>query len=159
MPGQRTRLVGRFGERHPQRHPAIHQPRDKRAHQPRLIPPQMCAARDVEDEAIGRVHRDRRRVAVTILRNRVQQPGIGLWVMRHRLHLRHAGAGIGEHHARRETEAQRNLIDRHDAHGPGLLFGEDARAPVSLARFAGMVTQPSIGAQQRQEQGAIAPVR
>jgi enoyl-[acyl-carrier protein] reductase I len=65
-----------------------------------------------------------------------------------------AGAGIGEHHAGRKAQAQRDLIHRHDAHGPALLFGEEA-----WARFAGMVTQPSIGAQQRQEQGAIAPVR
>ena len=127
MPGERAGLVWRFRERELERKALISKPCSQITHQPGLSRPDMRAAADVKDQAIGRIQRNHGRIAITIIRNVCQQARVGGWIERRCHQIRHARPRIRQWHAGANAKRQRGFIHRHDPHRPALLFDKSQR--------------------------------
>ena len=112
----------------------------------------MRRARNVEDQPVGGVERDERRVARAALRQPVEPGGIGDGIVRHDGKVADLCAGIGERHAGGEPQRRGVRIDARETERPALLFGKDDRG-VRRRRGA---AQP-FGREPREEERQIAP--
>ena len=69
-----------------------------------LAAEQMGAAGDVEDQPVGRIQRDHRRVADAAVGQPLEPGPVGRLVALDRLQLRHPRPGVGQRHARLQPE-------------------------------------------------------
>ncbi len=100
---RRTRLQGHGG-----------QPLDQVAAERRFAAEQMRTTGDVEEEPVGRVEANQRRIAVAPVGDRCKQSGVGIGIGIGRRQRRIHGARIGQRQARQETQARGGIVHRGD---------------------------------------------
>ena len=87
----------------------------------------MRAAADVEQQTIGRVAGDQRRVTQAPVGNEFEQGGIGFGIFGNRLDAGMHGAGLRQRQARLETKPLGCLIDSREDFDIAALAGDDKR--------------------------------
>ena len=117
--------VGGVGKSGPDMHPQPPEPGDQIVAQRFLAAEQMRAAADVEDQAIGAVDRDHRRIAVAAIGDALKPGGIGLPVNIDGDDVGLARAGIGEGQPRRHADRHRRPADRDQPHRTLDLFDQN----------------------------------
>ncbi len=101
--------------------------------QPLLAAEEMRAAADVEQDAVGRIDRDERRVALAPVGDGVEQARVGRLVLRHGGERGMHGAGLRQRHAGDEAALLRGGIDR-DQEVEVAALAEDSERRRSLTR-------------------------
>ena len=80
--------------------------------QPRLAAEQMGAAGDVEDQPVGRIERDHRRVADAAVGDPFEPGLVGRLVAVEHDQLGHSRPRIGQGHSRLQPQSSRRLVNR-----------------------------------------------
>src|SRR5262245_48544643 len=91
-----------------------------------LAAEEMLAAADIEQNAVGRIDGDERRVALAAVGNGVEKAGVGRLVLRHGRESWMHGAGLRQREAGRESEPLRRGVDREEEIEVGALAEADA---------------------------------
>ena len=110
---ERLRRLGRIAERMSHHHPAPRQPPLDIARQPAFVAVErMHAARDIEQQRIGRHDRDDRGIALAPVGEPFDPVEIGMRIVREHLERRHPRARIRQRQPGREPLLRRHPVDR-----------------------------------------------
>src|SRR5262249_56908581 len=93
-----------------------------------LAAEEMRAAADVEQNAVGRIDSDERRVALAAVGNGVEKAGVGRPVFGHGRESWMHGAGLSQREAGRESESLRRGVDRQQEIEVAALAEDDKRS-------------------------------
>src|SRR5262249_5438291 len=89
-------------------------PREEIAAKVLLAAEEMRAAADIEQNAVGRIDGDERRVALAAVGNGVEKAGVGRLVLRHGRESWMHGAGLRQREAGVKSEPLRRGVDREE---------------------------------------------